>query len=34
MVNDPNNHEATLAFVDWLEEKEVWTMGMIENFAA
>ena len=34
MVNDPDTHQATLAFIDWMKEKEAWTLGVIENFAA
>ena len=34
MVNDPNSKEATEAFLDWIKEKNAWTVGIIENFAA
>ena len=34
MVDAPQSREATQAFLDWLQEKQTWTLGVIENFAA
>ncbi len=34
MINDPAAGEATQAFLEWIQEKDAWTLGIIENFAA
>ena len=34
MIKDPDAGEATQAFMEWIQEKDAWTLGVIENFAA
>lgn len=34
LVSDPGTEQATHAFVDWMKQKNAWTLGVIENFAA
>ena len=34
MVSDPDTDEATQAFIEWMKEKNAWTLGVIDNFAA